>query len=175
MKHLKNTFIILIIAVVAIISACSSGNKDIPDVVDYSLSENAILNSFTLDVSGDTTFTSTMLTDSLFNSISNDSVVIAAADALSNQNVVTLFGVLGTVPGTYSIENTDSTTVAGLFILQIRINNVMQSFPMTHGSIVIDENNTSTKTLRGKFDVSNDTILFDKYLRAKAVFKVAYR
>lgn len=175
MKRLRNYILVISLPIFIAINACSDGNKDIPDLLDLTQSENAILNSFNIYVDGDTVFTSTMLTDSLFNSIRNDSVVIGAADGITNAKLTTLFGVLGTVPGRYSLEVTDSTTIGGLFVLQIGAGAAKKSYIMTKGAIVIDEINTSAKTIRGSFNVSNDTILFDKLLKAKAVFKVAYR
>ncbi|HQV78380.1 MAG TPA: hypothetical protein PLJ42_08855 [Chitinophagales bacterium] len=176
MRFKTNYLLAFLCSCAAIITSCSVGNKIIPDPFGrIPVDTTASLGSFTLIVTGDTAFNTKIITDSTFNTIKDDSLIIVGADNLTATNVLLYFGTLSSEPGTYYVETTPPGITSALFLARIKINGVFRSYLMTHGTIVIESNDISTNTIRGRFDVNNEFAGADKTLFMRADFILNYK
>lgn len=172
-------FYILVVLAALFATACSVGNKDIPDPggvtgVDTS---NTTLNSFQVIVSGDTSFIMSVITADSLNAISNDSLVVAGAEIVGTS----LSGIVGfktysSEAGTYLTEGAPPGITSAEFGILKTIRGVRKIYPMNHGTITITEHNFSAKTVKGRFDVNNEfNITANVYLRCRGNFYIKYQ
>ena len=152
----KNFYSILLLAFVAMVSSCSVGNKVIPDpggniIVDTTGS----LGSFNLIVTGDTSYVVNLLSDTssaVGNFIVDDSLQVLGLGT----NTSVLFTTFKSEVGTYYVETSPPGITGGIFVLQEKIGSVVKRYFMIHGKIIITENDTVNKIVKGSFDVNNE-------------------
>ncbi len=179
----KRYFSFIAILIVVFISACSDGNKPIPDRFDITKidTSNNILTLFKIYAVGDTSFTMSVASlDSLSGSIKNtvnDSISIVAPEMnllTPTGNGIYLKTYLDTI-GTFMLDTiSPNIKQAELVFLKIA-NNVPIVYTMTHGYVQITEINTTDKTIKGNFDVNNFVkTTTTKGFRMKAYFYVKY-
>lgn len=165
--------------IVAIISACSVGNKVIPNPggaggVDTS---NTTLNNFQIIVTGDTSFIMNITTVDTVNSIVDDSLLVAGIE-LNGSKVGGLMGfkTYGSNPNTYLTELSPPGITTAEFGIIKEIKGSSKIFTMQHGNITITEHNAAEKTVKGSFDVNNEFNTAGlPYLRCRGSFYIRYQ
>lgn len=181
MTFLKKYFYIFAFGIVAILSSCSAGNKEIPDLFDITKidSTNDILSIFNVYGVGDTSFTMTVssldsLAPGFVNSVKDDSIKIVGIQTTGtsltgNGIYITTYS---TAPGVYSPDTTTGLpATAGVLIAKLTTGNF---YVMNKGYVRISEVNTTEKTIRGDLDVNNSGNVSGKKFRVKAYFYVKY-
>ncbi|MFN8282598.1 MAG: hypothetical protein U0U67_05250 [Chitinophagales bacterium] len=178
----KKYFVIISIAFVAIISACSDGNKPIPDLFDITKidSTNDILSFFNVYGLGDTSFNMEINSlDSIAadfkNTVKDDSIKIIGIQ--TNGSTSSIGGIFITTysanPGVYSIDTTGGNTAqAGVALIKIPSKNIV--YIMNKGFVRISAIDSTNKTIKGDFDVNNNGNTSGKKFRMKAYFYMKY-
>lgn len=168
--------IIVSVLLVAVLSACSVGNKVIPDPFgSIPVDTTGSLGNFTMIVTGDTAFNINILSDSTLNQIKDDSLIVIGADALTNTKVLLYFGTLSSEPGTYYTETAPPGITSALFLARIKINGVFKSYLLQHGTIKIESKDVVNKIIKGRFDVNNENAGADLTLYMRANFSITYK
>lgn len=171
-------YFVLILSIMAIISSCSVGNKVIPDPAgNISVDTTGILGSFNIIVTGDTSFTANLISDTssvLGNFIVNDSIQIIGST--TDASSIIGFSTYNSAVGTYYLDMSPPEITSALFILQLKINGVKKRYYMIHGKIIITENDATTGIVKGSFDVNNEYMpTADKTLYIRAYFTLRYK
>ncbi|MEZ5025410.1 MAG: hypothetical protein R2739_02425 [Chitinophagales bacterium] len=167
---------ILFFLFTAMISACTVGNKIIPDPNGKTFVDTmGTLGNFTLIVTGDTSFTTNILSDSILNVVKDDSLVVVGADSLVNTKIIVSFATASADTGTYLTETSPPGITTAVFGTRLLINGVPRIYLMTHGKIIISENDTINNTVKGSFDVNNEFSGADKTLFMRANFYLRYK
>lgn len=172
-------FLILLLGVMTTITSCSVGNKVIPDPAgNITVDTSGTLGSFNIIVTGDTNFTANLISDTtsniLGNYIFNDSIQIVGLS--TDGNSVIGFSTFSSGVGTYYTETAPPEMTSAAFLYQLKVNGVKKTYFMLHGKIIITENNTSTGTIRGSFDVNNEYVAnADRTLFIRANFLLRYK
>lgn len=176
----RSIYNFLFIAFIAtVISACSVGNKAIPNpggVIGVDTS-NTTLNKFQIIVTGDTSFVMNITAIDTLNSLVDDSLGVAGIEMDGNK----LAGLVGfktysSAPGTYLTELTPPGITSAEFGIIKVINGVRRIFVMPHGKIIISEHNIAAKEVKGSFDVNNEFVSeATKTLRCRGSFYIKYK
>ena len=152
-RNKKYSFILLI-AFLAIISACSVDNKSIPDPGgNIGVDTTGTLGTFYLNLTGDSSY---LLTIVAVDTINQDSFAVAGADFTRRDEIV--FSTAQAVPGTYYTEQSPPGITTAVFIFRKRLSTGYRNYPMFHGKIVISSVDLTTKIIRGSIDVNNQYI-----------------
>lgn len=162
---------------VAFISSCSVGNKEIPApggniFVDTT---GGTLGAFTVIISGDTTLNKTIYSDTTLNLVRNDSLIVGGVDALTNTSVLVYFATASSEPGVYYIDPTAPAEPTAAFLARIKIGGAQKNYLMPHGKITILSKDITNKIIRGSFDVNNDNTHVADTLYMRANFSVQYK
>lgn len=170
---------ILLALLVALVSACSVGNKVIPDPGGNSNVDttNTSLNTFNIIVSGDTSFVMSILSVDSLNSIQDDSLVMTGFE-LSGATVIGAFGfkTYASAPGEYLTEGSPPGITKAEFGILKTIRGARKIYGMNHGKIIITEHDVVAKTIKGSFDVNNEfNITANIYLRCRGNFYLSYQ
>lgn len=179
---IKKQFGIIAIVVVSMLSACSAGNKVIPDLFDITKidSTNDVLSFFTVYGVGDTSFAMEVNSlDSLAldikNTVQDDTIKIFAFQA--NGTAITTNGIFistyGTLPGVYSLDTIGGNPPKAGVLVE-RTTGGISIFQMNRGFVQIREIDSTAKTIKGDLDVNNYANRSGKKLRVKAYFYMKY-
>ncbi len=170
---------LLLVIFIAALTSCSVGNKVIPDPggitgVDTT---NTTLNTFTVFVTGDTSFIMNITSIDSLNTLEDDSLIIAGYE-LNGTALAGLFGfkTYGSSPGTYLTEQAPPGITQAEFGIVKTINGARRIYSMNHGSVTITEHDRTAKTVKGRFDVNNQyNITATRYLRCTGYFYIKYQ
>ncbi len=167
MRFAGKFIIVLLVAIVAALSSCSVGNKDIPDPNGTgTVDTTGTIGSFYLNVTGDTTYLLNILA---VDTVVLDSFVLAGADATTRDQIV--FATNSINPGIYYTEQAPPQLTTAYFIFRRRVPTGYRNYLMIHGSITITSFDVSTGVIRGKIDVNNQYLPnVDKTLFLKGNF-----
>ena len=166
----------LLFVFAVVMPSCKVGNKVIPDPTgNIPVDTTGTLGSFTMIVTGDTSFNVTMISDTSSttgNFVVNDSLQILGLDA----NNVVAFSTAESVAGTYYTETAPPDITSAVFIYQVKIGTVVKRYFMPHGKIIITENDAVTGVVKGSFDVNNEFVTTaDRTLFLRANFVLRYK
>lgn len=171
----KIYFSILFFAIAIFVSSCDVGNKVIPNPNgNTTVDINPVLGSLNLIVTGDTSYTATLLSDTsslIGNAIVNDSLQILASDGTNTLFFTTFKDTIGT----YYTETSPPEITSALFIFQTKFDGAIKRFLLGHGSIIITSNDRTNKTIKGSFDVNNEFSNDAKILNLKSNFLLRYQ
>lgn len=175
----KKYYSIYFLASLFLLSACSVGNKVIPDNTGNAQVDttNTTLNAFTIFVTGDTTFTMNIVSADSLNIVNNDSLIVAGIE-LNGSALAGLAGfkTFSDTVGNYLVESSPPGITKAEFGIIKTINGVRKLFPMNHGSITITSHNVATKEVKGSFDVNNEFIVPPAmHLVCKGHFYIKYQ
>ncbi|HMV15122.1 MAG TPA: hypothetical protein PKK18_03290 [Chitinophagales bacterium] len=179
MKSFSTYKYLIILLFIAISTACSVGNKVIPNPggisgVDTS---NTTLNAFQIIVTGDTSFIMSITSIDSLNGVYDDSLIVAGLE-LSGPTLAggVGFKTFSSSTGDYLTEETPPGINTAQFGILKTIRGVRKIFFMNHGRISITEHNLADKTVKGSFDVNNEfNLTGDIYLRCRGNFYIKYQ
>ncbi len=157
--------IVLLVAIVAALSSCKVGNKDIPDPTGTNVDTTGTVGNFYLNVTGDTSYLLNILA---VDTVHLDSFVVAGEDATTRDQLV--FATKRADPGIYYTEQAPPQITGAYFIFRKRLPTGYKNYLMTHGSITITSLDASTGIIRGRIDVNNQYLAVDKTLFLKGNF-----
>jgi hypothetical protein len=150
---LKNFSVVFVLSMIAGISACTVGNKAIPDPNgNIGVDTSGNIGTFFLNVTGDTSY---LLTVVAADTVINDSLLIIGADLTTQDQVI--FTTASTAIDTFYADQ----SVPGkgtVFVFRKRNPASYSNYAMLKGTVIITAVNTTTKVLRGKIDVNNEGV-----------------
>ncbi|MDB5227735.1 MAG: hypothetical protein JWN78_1928 [Bacteroidota bacterium] len=152
-RRYKKYSFVLLLTLMAMISACSVNNKSIPDPGNINVDTTGALGTFYLNVTGDSSY---LLTVVAVDTIVQDSFAVAGADFTRRDEVVFTTG--QAVPGTYYTEQSPPGITGAVFLYRKRLSTGYRNYAMFHGKVVISSVDLATKVVRGTIDVNNQYV-----------------
>lgn len=148
---MKNSFVYIFIAICFIlagISSCSVGNKEIPDPTGNQIVDTSGMSTINFDVSGDTSYSLQLKV--YIDTVINGALLVSGTDYTTKDSVT--FATLKDSVGTYL-----PTLPSGLFVFSKKEASGHVRYPLTQGSISITQRDTSTRIYQGVINVNNNS------------------